>query len=143
MSLKDERAYAFFAQNLTFVEVGNETKNEPHYETRLPWKSEKHREDLPNNKVAVLGVMNATKKKLKFDPVWEETYDAQLNALIEKDYAREVSERELQDWVDQGNKIYFIAHQIQLRTTTSAEPSELLHAISTLSLLPRASMSTP
>ena len=122
MSLKDERAYASFAKNLTFVEEGSPSKAGPHYVTSLPWKSEKHRGDLPNNKVAVLGVMNATKKKLKLDPVWEETYDAQLKALIEKDYAREISDKELHDWVDQGNQIYYIAHQMVVQPESASTP---------------------
>ena len=50
---------------------------------------------LVNNKSLVLGGMNATKRKLRKDTVWEEVYEKQLKELIDRGFAKEIKELEL------------------------------------------------
>ena len=76
MSLKDEREYEKFKSNLKYEKDGTTDDPGPYWRTSFPWNVD--RNQLINNKSAVLGVMNATKRKLRKDPVWEEVYEKQL-----------------------------------------------------------------
>ena len=76
MSLKDEKLFYEFARNLRYDHVGTETDPGPYYVTKFPWIKDKTK--LPNNLVAVMGVMKATKRKLQQDPEWEFIYEKQL-----------------------------------------------------------------
>ena len=77
---------------------------------------------LITNRGAVLGVMNATKRKLSKDPVWEEVYERQLKDLIDRGVAREVTENELSEWIQEGGKTYYIAHQMALNPSSKTTP---------------------
>ena len=48
------------------------------------------KEELVFNKSAVLGVMNATAKKLGKDPTWRQVYETQLKDLVSRGFARDV-----------------------------------------------------
>ena len=96
MSLKDEKSYYEFAGNLRYDPIGTEADPGPYYVTKFPWLKDKN--TLPNNLSAVLGVMNATKRKLKQDPEWEDMYEKQLQDLIDRGVALEVKDEELQSW---------------------------------------------
>ena len=93
MSLHDEREYYKFRSNLIYDETGTDTDPGPYWRTRLPWNID--RNELVDNKAAVIAVMNSTKRKLKRDTNWEEVYETQLKKLIDKGFAREVSQQEL------------------------------------------------
>ena len=67
-----------------------------------------------DNKAAVLAVMNSTKRKLKKDALWEEVYEQQLRDLVTNGYAREISQEELDSWINSGGKIFYMAHQAAL-----------------------------
>ena len=86
----------------------------------LQWLKDKC--SLPNNLPAVIGVMNATKRKLKQDPDWEIMYEKQLQDLIERKVALEVTDSELQSWVDAGNPIYYTAHQMVMQPESLSTP---------------------
>ena len=120
MSLKDEKAYAEFANNLRFEEIGTAEDPGPYYVSKFPWAVD--RNSLPNNLPAVIGVMNATKRKLQQDPEWEDVYEAQLRTLIDKGWAREVSDSELQGWKDAGNPVYYTAHQMVIQPESLSTP---------------------
>ena len=104
MSLHDEREYVKFKDNLIYDEKGTEHDPGPYWRTKLPWNMD--RMELVDNKPAVLGVMNATKRKLQKDPSWEDVYETQLKEFIERGFAREVSQKELSSWIDDGGKFY-------------------------------------
>ena len=60
MSLKEERDYKMFKDNMFLDEKGTETDPGPYWRTRYPWKIPK--EELIDNKQAVLGVMRTTER---------------------------------------------------------------------------------
>ena len=120
MSLHDEREYAKFRDNLVYDEVGTEEDPGPYWKTKLPWNINKM--ELVDNKPAVIGVMNATKKKLAKDPEWEMVYEAQLRELIDKGFAREIPQTELNSWVNSGGKVYFMPHQAVTNPTSKSTP---------------------
>ena len=90
MSLKDEREYKKFKSNLKYERDGTEDDPGPYWRTSFSWNIDKNL--LVNNKSAVLGVMNATKRKLSKDLAWEEIYKKQLKDLIQRNIAREISD---------------------------------------------------
>ena len=105
MSLHDEREYVKFRDNLIYDEKGTEEDPGPYWRTKLPWNIDKM--ELVDNKPAVIGVMNATKRQLQKDPSWEDVYETQLRELIQRGFAREVSQKELSSWIDDGGKVYY------------------------------------
>ena len=120
MSLKDEKAYYEFARNLEYDPIGTEADPGPYYVTKFPWIKEKT--SLPNNLPAVLGVMNATKRKLKQDPEWETMYEKQLQDLIDRKVALEVTEEEMKSWVEAGNQVFYTAHQMVIQPESLSTP---------------------
>ena len=79
MSLKDEKEYKMFRDNMFLDEVGTPEDPGPYWRTTYPWLIPK--EDLVDNYAAVLGVMNSTARKLDKDPIWRATYEQQLKDL--------------------------------------------------------------
>ena len=86
MSLKDKREYKKFKSNLKYERDGKEDYPGPYWGTSFPWNIDKNL--LVTNKSAVLGMMNATKRKLSKDPAWEEIYEKQLKDLIQRKISR-------------------------------------------------------
>ena len=43
-------------------------------------------------------------------------------ALVDKKFAREISEKEIKTWVSKGGKAYFIAHQMALNPQSKSTP---------------------
>ena len=78
--------------------------------------------NLIDNKQAVIGVMNATAKKLNRDPKWREIYEAQLKDLISRGFAQEVSNQEILEFKKSGGVIYYIAHQMALNPDSKTTP---------------------
>ena len=120
MSLKDEKDFEHFKSLMYLDKVGTEKDPGPYWVTRFPWI--KNKEDLPYNKSAVLGVMNSTRRKLDKEPSWRSIYEKQLLDLLDKGFAREVSDQELSQWVDNGGKTYYIAHQVAVNPTSKSTP---------------------
>ena len=125
MSLKDEREYEKFKSNLTYEEQGTQDDPGPYWRTSYPWNIDKR--ELVDNVAAVLGVMNATKRKLKKDPLWEEVYETQLRDLISRGFAREVSEDEVKNWKKDGGRCYYIAHQMALNPGSKSTPGRVVY----------------
>ena len=120
MSLQDEREYVKFRDNLIYDEKGVEDDPGPYWRTKLPWNIDKM--ELADNKPAVLGVMNATKRRLQKDPSWEDVYESQLKELIHRGFAREIPPGELADWVAKGGKVYYMPHQVALNLSSKSTP---------------------
>ena len=55
----------------------------PFWVTKQPWI--KHKETSVDNIAAVLGVMNATMRKLSMNPKWREIYEQQLFNLLDRE----------------------------------------------------------
>ena len=110
MTIKEEKLYKRFKDNMRLEMDGSPQDPGPYWVTSYPWSIP--REDLGDNYPAVLGVMNATAKKLDKDPKWRELYEKQLRDLVDMNFAVEVNQQEYRDWVKAGNKSYFISHQM-------------------------------
>ena len=120
MSIKEEKAYHRFRSNMILDKVGTEEDPGPYWRTTYPWVVPRH--DLVNNELAVRGVMMSTMRKLKRDPDWRRCYDKQLQDLIDKGYAGEISKEELEEWTKEGGKVYYIAHQMVIDEGNKSTP---------------------
>ena len=70
------------------------------------------KEELVFNKSAVLGVMNATAKKLAKNPTWRQVYETQPKDIVSRGFAREVKDEELLE--NRDRVTYYIAHQMAI-----------------------------
>ena len=61
-------------------------------------------------------------RKLSRDPTWKAVYESQLLDLVTKGFAREVSQTELDNWVSNGGKIYYISHQMAVNPDSKSTP---------------------
>ena len=120
MSIKEEKEYNKFLENMFLDVDGTFDDPGPYWRTKYPWNIPK--EELIDNYEAVLGVMNVTTKKLNKDPEWRRTYEQQLLDLTANKFSREVSEKELFEWIKAGNKHYYIAHQMALNSASKSTP---------------------
>ena len=120
MSLNDKREYERFKHNLKYEPQGTTADPGPYWRTSYPWNVDKHQ--LINNLPAVKGIMEATKRKLKKDANREDVYEQQLKELLEKGYAREVLEEEIEKWTSGGGKCYYIAHQMVINPGSKSTP---------------------
>ena len=110
MTIKEEREYEKFKALMQLDETGTDDDPGPYWRTSYPWTVDKN--DLVDNKAAVLGVMNSTARKLEKDPSWRSIYESQLRDLVKRKFAREVAEDKRDNWVKCGGKLYYIAHQV-------------------------------
>ena len=120
MSIKEEKEYKMFLDNMYLDTDGTSDDPGPYWRTKYPWKIP--REELVDNKEAVLGVMRSTERKLSKDPAWRSIYEQQLKDLLANKFAREVSEEELNSWVSGGKKCYYISHQMALNPASKSSP---------------------
>ena len=120
MSLKDERDYNLFLNHMKYDKEGTPEDPGPYWRISYPWITPK--DELVENKPAVLGVLNATAKKLEKDPTWREVYESQLRDLVSRGFAREVEEEEILEHKKKGGKIYYIAHQMALNPGSKTTP---------------------
>ena len=120
MTLKDQREYQKFKENMVFDKEGTAADPGPYWRITYPW--EKPRESMPDNYAAVLGVMDSTSRKLDRNPSWRKTYESQLLDLEERGYAREISNDELETWKKERKKIYYIAHQMVVNPDNKTTP---------------------
>ena len=125
MSIKDEKDYNLFLNHMTYDKEGTADDPGPYWRISYPWIVPK--EELVENKPAVIGVMNATAKKLDKDPSWRSVYETQLRDLVKRGFAREVSEKELTDWTSSGGKIYYISHQMVVNPSSKSMPVKVVY----------------
>ena len=80
----------------------------PFFQTTYQW--DVLRETLIPNFPAVEATRKITLKKLERDPEWHAMYDQQLQTLLDKGFARELEEGELDKWIAGGGSHYYMAH---------------------------------
>ena len=120
MSIKEEKEYKKFCQNMFLDEIGTEDDPGPYWRTSFPWNVP--REDLENNYAAVKSAMEATERRLKHDACWRKMYEQQLLDHVNNKFAREVTDTELKDWQAMGGKIYYISHQMVVNPNNLTTP---------------------
>ena len=120
MSLKMEKAYQEFKENLVYLPEGLPNDPGPFFQTSYKWDTPK--ENLVPNYAAVKATYHRTKKRLQKDPAFEEIYDRQLKDLIDMGVARELKSGELESWISEGKPYYYIAHQMVVNESNKTTP---------------------
>ena len=120
MSLKMERMYRDCQNNLVYKPDGLPGDPGPFFQTKYQW--DVPRTDLIPNFPAVEATRKRTLKKLEKDPEWHAMYESQLLTLLEKGYARELAEGELETWIDSGKSYYYMAHQMVVDPSNKSTP---------------------
>ena len=110
MSLKMEKLYREFDENLEYKPEGLPGDPGPFFQTTYRWDIP--REELLPNLPAVEATMKRTLRKLEKDPECYSIYDQQLQTLIDMGVARELEEGELAKWIDSGKNHHYTAHQM-------------------------------
>ena len=110
MSLKMEKLYRDCQENLVYKPDGLPGDPGPFFQTTYQW--EVPREDLVPNFPAVEATRKRTLKKLERDPEWHSMYDQQLQTLLDKGFARELADGELESWKASEGSYYYMAHQM-------------------------------
>ena len=120
MSLKMEKLYRECKENLVYKPDGLPGDPGPFFQTTYQWDIP--REDLVPNFPAVEATRKRTLKKLEKDPEWHTMYDQQLQTLLDKGFARELGEGELENWKAGGGSYYYMAHQMVVVPTNKSTP---------------------
>ena len=120
MSLKMEKAYKEFKDNLVYMPDGLPGDAGPFFQTTYKWDTPK--EELVPNYPAVKATYHRTKKRLQKDPTFEPVYEKQLKDLIDMGFARELEEGELDEWIALGKPYYYIAHQTKVDESNKTTP---------------------
>ena len=84
-SLEDQEMYGMMQKSLEFVDG--------HYQLPLPWRHD--HQILPDNKMMAKKRLTGLQKKLSRDPELCKRYVAQINTLLDNDYAEEVPDEEI------------------------------------------------
>ena len=100
MSQRNGREYEHFQSLMVLDKIGTKSDPGPYWVTKQ--LRIKDRDTMVDNKSAVLGIMNSTLRKLYKNSKWREIYNRQLLDLLERGYAREVSESVLNNWIESG-----------------------------------------
>ena len=120
ISLKEEKEYKKFKENMYLDVEGTTDDPGPYWRTKYPWVIPKT--DLEDNYAAVHGVMTSTARKLNKNPDWRKIYEDQLKDLVIRNFAKEVSIQELNDWKQRGGKTYWISHLMALNPASKSTP---------------------
>ena len=120
MTLKEEKEYQKFKDNMYLDVEGTEDDPGPYWRTSYPWLIPKT--DLEDNYDAVHGVMMSTTRKLNKTPEWRGIYEGQLKDLVSRGFAKEVSSQEISDWKQNGGKSYWISHLMALNPSSKSTP---------------------
>ena len=89
--------------------------------TSYPWLVDPG--TLPNNYSSALATLKSTERTLSKDERWAETYQKQMEDMVERGVARKLSQKELQEW--SGPKFY-ISHLAVVNTRSHSTPVRIV-----------------
>ena len=102
MTLLEEKEFEIIKNGLEF----NVSKGR--YEANYPWIVDP--KNLPYNRGFALALLKSTEKRMSRDPLHAETYKKQIEDMIDRNVARKVTERELEQY--QGPTFYLAHHDV-------------------------------
>lgn len=73
--------------------------------TKYPWIEDPS--TLPDNYGSALATLRNTEKRLKKDPEWAKIYDSQIQDMIDRNVARKLSKKEMEEWT---GPLFYISH---------------------------------
>ena len=85
--------------------------------TSYPWLVDPG--TLPNNYSSALATIKSTERTLSKDERWAETYQKQMEDMVERGVARKLSQKELQEW---SGPRFYISHLAVVNTRSHSTP---------------------
>ena len=116
MSQEEEYAVAEFNKGLKF--------DGQNYEVQLPWKKDHPR--LKNNYAQAVKRLESIERRLKRDPVKAEAYSTAINQYVEKGFAEEVPEQEIEPGI-----VQYLPHHAVFRTDKKTSKCRIVFDAST------------
>ena len=115
MTLNDEKEYKLIEAGISFDE---ESKR---WIAGYPWT--RNPNELPNNRQFALGMMLSTERKIEKDNDKAVMYNRQMQDMVQRKVARQVSEKELSD--HEGPK-YYITHHAVIKPSSKSTPCRIV-----------------
>ena len=110
-TIKKEKELALIEKNL-----GHDAK-EKFWTAKYPWIRDPF--DLPDNNRAAFGMLVSTEKRLSKNKKHTETYQQQIQDMIDRDIARKLAQEELQKY---KGPIHYISHHEVLKPDSKSTP---------------------
>ena len=114
-SFNEEQELQMIQENLEYDSV------KKCWVTSYPWLVDPG--TLPNNYRSALATLKSTERTLGKDERWAETYQKQMEDMVERGVARKLSRKELEEW--SGPKFY-ISHLAVVNTRSHSTPVRIV-----------------
>ena len=114
-TIKEEKELALIEKNLS-----HDTK-EKFWTAEYPWIRDPF--DLPDNRRAAFGMLMSTEKRLSKNKKHAETYQQQIQDMIDRDVARKLTQEELQKY---KGPIHYISHHEVLKPDSKSTPLRIV-----------------
>ena len=114
-SFKEEQELKLIQENLEYDSV------KQCWVTSYPWLVDPG--TLPNNYGSALATLKSTERTLSKDERWAETYQKQMEDMVDRGVARKLSQKEIQEW--SGPKFY-ISHLAVVNTRSHSTPVRIV-----------------
>ena len=114
-SFKEEQELKLIQENLEYDSV------KQCWVTSYPWLVDPG--TLPNNYGSALATLKSTERTLSKDGRWAETYQKQIEDMVDQGVARKLSQKEIQEW--NGPKFY-ISHLAVVNTRSHSTPVRIV-----------------
>ena len=114
-SFKEEQELKMIRENLEYDKVNQ------CWITSYPWLVDPS--TLPDNYSTALATLKSTERNLKKDDQWAETYQKQVQDMVNRGVARKLSQKELQDW---KGPTYYISHLAVVNTQSQSTPVRIV-----------------
>ena len=115
MTIKEEKEFNLINDKLHF------DKEAKKWTAGLPWIKDPN--ELPNNKTAAIGALISCEKRLKKNIQHATSYNEQIQDMLNRSVAREISQKELDEY--KGPK-YYIPHHDVLKPDSKSTPLRIV-----------------
>jgi len=92
-----------------------------HWEAQYPWI--RNPNDLPDNRCAALAMLKSTEKRLSTNKMHAETYNSQIQDMVDRNVARKLSNDELQS--HQG-PVFYLSHHEVIKPESESTPCRIV-----------------
>ena len=114
-TIKEEKELALIEKNLSH------NAKEKSWTAEYPWIRDPF--DLPDNRRAAFGMLISTEKRLSKNEKHAETYQQQIQDMIDRDVARKLTQEELQKY---KGPVHYISHHEVLKPDSKSTPVRIV-----------------
>ena len=114
-TIKEEKELALIEKNLSH------NAKEKFWTAEYPWIRDPF--DLPDNRRAAFGMLISTEKRLSKNEKHAETYQQQIQDMIDRDVARKLTQEELQKY---KGPVHYISHHEVLKPDSKSTPVRIV-----------------